>query len=310
MTKKYERTILLTDPTGTIGSAVVKQLASSGRNIIRVAVDTKEKVEKLKHAHEIANIDYTRPETISGALHNVDRLFLRIPPSVEMVDISTNFVEEAKKNGVKFIVKLSAMGADLEPGYTSGRLHRQVEKVIEKSGIPFAFLRPNSFMQNLVTRLSHKLKNQNTFFLPAADGRISFVDARDVAAVAAEVLTRNGSEHVNKVYNITGPEALSHGEIAEILSKETGSRISYMDIPDEDLRDRMKKMGIADWFIDNALGLYEMYRTGYRSRKTTVIEQLTGQKPTSFSQFARNYVQNGLSWPNQLSMLTGWLKFE
>lgn len=72
----------------------------------------------------------------------------------------------------------------------------------------------------------------------------------------------------------------------------------------------MKKMGVEDWFIHNAMELYRMYRSGYRSQVTSVVEQLTEQKPTSFSQFARSYVQNGLSWPNQLNMLTGWLKFE
>jgi uncharacterized protein YbjT (DUF2867 family) len=98
---------------------------------------------ELDSSHEIANVDYTRPETIADALSNVDRLFLRIPPSVDMVDISSSFIEEAKKNGVKFIVKLSTMGADRDPSYTSGRLHSQVEKIIEESEIPFAFLRPN-----------------------------------------------------------------------------------------------------------------------------------------------------------------------
>jgi uncharacterized protein YbjT (DUF2867 family) len=312
MTKSYESTILLTDPTGTVGNAVIKQLAASDQTnqIIRAAVDTKNKADKIKHAHEIANIDYTRPETIADALNNVDRLFLRIPPSVEMVDISSSIIEEAKKNGVKFIVKLSTMGADLDPGYTSGRLHRQVEKIIEESGIPFAFLRPNSFMQNFLTRSSQTIKNQNVFYLPAGDGKISFVDARDVAAVVVEVLTNNGSRHINKIYDITGPEALSHSQVAEILSKETGRRISYVDISEEDARNGMKKMGVGDWFIDNAMELYRMYRSGYRSQVTTVVEKLTEQKPTSFSQFARDYAQNGLGWPNQLSMLTGWLKFE
>jgi uncharacterized protein YbjT (DUF2867 family) len=312
MTKNYESTILLTDPTGTVGNAVIKQLAASDQTnqIIRAAVDTKNKADKIKHAHEIANIDYTRPETIADALNNVDRLFLRIPPSVEMVDISSSIIEEAKKNGVKFIVKLSTMGADLDPGYTSGRLHRQVEKIIEESGIPFAFLRPNSFMQNFLTRSSQTIKNQNVFYLPAGDGKISFVDARDVAAVVVEVLTNNGSRHINKIYDITGPEALSHSQVAEILSKETGRRISYVDISEEDARNGMKKMGVGDWFIDNAMELYRMYRSGYRSQVTTVVEKLTEQKPTSFSQFARDYAQNGLGWPNQLSMLTGWLKFE
>lgn len=307
MNKKSEERILLTDPTGTVSNAVLNQLASSGGNIIKGAVDTKVKVDKLNHVHEIANINYTRPETIADALNNIDR---RIPPSVEMVDIYSSFIEGAKKNGVKFIVKLSTMGADLEPGYTSGRLHREVEKIIEESGIPFAFLRPNSFMQSFITRSDQTIKNQNAIYLPAGDEKISLVDARDVAAVAAEVLTNNGSQHINKVHDITGPEALSHSQVAEILSEETGRRVSYVDISEEDLHNRMKEMGIVDWSVDNALELYRMYRSGYRSQVTTVVEQLTGQKPTSFSQFARNYVQDGLSWPNQLNVLTGWLKFE
>jgi uncharacterized protein YbjT (DUF2867 family) len=310
MTEKFERTILLTDPTGTVGNAVINQLASLGQNIIRVAVDTKNNVARLKHAHEIVKIDYSKPESIADALNNVDRLFLRIPPVVEMIDISSNFIKEAKKNGVKLIVKLSAMGADLKPGYISGRLHIEVEKVIEESGIPFVFLRPNSFMQNFMTRSSQTIKTQSTIRLPAGDARISLVDARDVAAVTAEVLTRNGNQHVNKIYDITGPESLSHDQIAKILCKELGRSISYEGIAEEDLRNGMKEMGIIDWFIDNAVGLYNMYRLGYRSQTTPVIEELTGQKPTTFSQFARNYIQNGLSWPNQLSVLTGWLKFE
>ena len=185
MAKKYE-TILLTDPTGTVGNAVIKRLASFGQSIIRVAVDIKNNVSKIKHADEIAIIDNTKPETIANALNNVDRLFLRIPLTIDMVSISSNFIKEAKKNGVKFIVKLSAMGADLEPGYLSGRSHREVEKIIEGSGIPYAFLRPNSFMQNFITRSSQTVKNQNAICLPAGDAKISLLDARDIAAVAAK----------------------------------------------------------------------------------------------------------------------------
>jgi uncharacterized protein YbjT (DUF2867 family) len=310
MIKKSEERILLTDPTGTVGNAVIKRLASLGHNTIRVAVNTREKITSIKDANEITIIDYNRPETIADALNKVDKLFLRIPPAAEMVDISSNFIKEAQENGANLIVKLSAMRADLEPGYVSGRLHREIEKIIEESGIPFVFLRPNSFMQNFITRSSQTVKTLNAIFFPAEDAKISLVDARDVAAVAAKVLTRNGGQHVNNVYDITGPEALSHDQIAEILSEETGRRVSYVDISEEDLRNRMKEMGIVDWSVDNALELYRMYRSGYRSQVTTVVEQLTGEKPTSFSQFARNYIQNGLSWPNQLSMLTGWLKFE
>jgi len=209
-----------------------------------------------------------------------------------MVDISSSIVEEARKNDVKFIVKLSAMGADLKPGFTGGQLHRQAEAIIEESKIPYTFLRPNAFMQNFVNRSSQTIKNQNAFYFPAGDAKISFVDVRDVAAVAVDVLTKNGSQHMNRVYDITGPEALSHNQVAEILTEDTGRRISYIDISEEDARKGMKKMGIGDWFIQNAMELYNIYRAGYASETTNVVEQITGRKSISFTQFAKDYVQD------------------
>ena len=156
MTKKNLSTILVTGATGTVGSEVVKQLVSSSTDqiVIKAAVHSENKADKFKKykAVEIVSIDYDKPETIANALNNVDKLFLLTPPSVEMVDATSRLVKEAKKNGVIFIVKLSAMGADLEPGFTGGRLHRQAEEIIEESGIPYISLRPNAFMQNFVNR--------------------------------------------------------------------------------------------------------------------------------------------------------------
>jgi uncharacterized protein YbjT (DUF2867 family) len=85
-----------------------------------------------------------------------------------MTDIYSNLVKEAKKNDVKYIVKLSVMGADAEPGNTIGRLHRQEERIIKESGIPYSFLRPTAFMQNFVNYYGLTIKNENAFYLPAA----------------------------------------------------------------------------------------------------------------------------------------------
>ena len=140
-------TILVTGATGTVGSEVVKQLlasSSSDHNNIRAAVHSQNKADKLRHDNnkevEIVNIDYNKPETISHALSNVDKLFLPTLPSPNMTNISSSVVKEAKKNGVKYIVKLSVMAADAEPGTIIGRLHRQEEKIIEESGITYTFL--------------------------------------------------------------------------------------------------------------------------------------------------------------------------
>ena len=105
------------------------------------------------------------------------------------------------------------------------------------------------------------------------------------------VLTKNGSQDLNKVYDITGPEALSHSQVAEELSESTGRNISYIDISEEDASKGMKKVGMGDWFIQNAMELYNIYKAGYASETTTVVEQITGRKPISFSQFAKDYVE-------------------
>jgi uncharacterized protein YbjT (DUF2867 family) len=99
---------------------------------------------------------------------------------------------------------LSSIGVEVKPEIIIRRLHKQEEKIIEESGIPYTFLRANTFRQNFVTFYGNTVKTQEAFYLPAGNHRVSFVDARDIAAVAAKILTIKGIEHLNKVYNITG----------------------------------------------------------------------------------------------------------
>ncbi|MFL6474991.1 MAG: SDR family oxidoreductase [Nitrososphaera sp.] len=297
------RTILVTGATGTVGSEVVKQLASSssyssGQSIIRAAVHSKNKVDKFSQygseIFEIVNMDYNKPETIAAALDKVGKLFLLTLPSLNMTDISSKVVREAKKNGVQRIVKLSVFGADAEPGIIIGRLHRQEEKIIEESGITYTFLRSSAFMQNFVNYYGYTIKTQNAIYLPAGEGKVSFVDARDVAAVAAKLLTENNgrSRHDKKAYVVTGSEALSYSQVAEIISKEIGRKISYIDTSEEDARKSMKSMGREDWLIDAILEEFYNTRAGNRSETTNIVEQIIGRKPTSFAQFVRDYANS------------------
>jgi uncharacterized protein YbjT (DUF2867 family) len=187
------------------------------------------------------------------------------------------------------------MEADAEPGTTIGRLHRQEEKIIEESGIPYTFLRPGAFMQNFVNFFGQTIKDQNAIYIPAGDGKISFVDVRDIAAVATKILPTksNGSQqHKNKSYDITGHDALSYNQAAEIPSKEIGKKISYIDIPEEDFRKGMKKMGMEDWLIDAIIEFYYIIREGHASLATNVVEQITGRKSISFEQFVRGYASS------------------
>ncbi len=265
-------TILVTGATGTVGSEVIKQLISSPHTSnfnIKAAVHSREGGNRVAVETRVkpVQIDYNKPDTIEEAFKDVDRLFLLTPFQSNMVELSANLVNVAKKKktgAVKHIVKLSVMGADAEPGITGGRLHRQAENIIEESGISYTFLRPNFFMQNFIKFFSQTIKEQGAFYVPAGDGKVSFVDVRDIAGVAVQALL-NESKHGRKAYNITDPNAISYAEAAEILSNEIGRKIKYVDISEDQAREGITAEGMDEWFIDSMMELFSITRAGYVS---------------------------------------------
>jgi uncharacterized protein YbjT (DUF2867 family) len=287
-------TILVTGATGTVGSEVTKQLISSPTSNfnIKAAVHSQESANRVAAETRVKPvlIDYNKPDTIEEAFKDVDRLFLLTPFQSNMVELSSNLVNVAKKKtgAVKHIVKLSVMGADAKPGITGGRLHRQAENIIKESGISYTFLRPNFFMQNFINFFSQTIKEQNAFYVPAGDGKISFVDVRDIAGVAVQALL-DESKHGRKTYNITGPNAISYAQAAEILSNEIGRKIKYVDISEDQAREGMKAIGMDEWFINSMMELFNITRAGYVSDVSPAIEEVTGKKPITFSEFAKDY---------------------
>ena len=150
-------------------------------------------------------------------------------------------------------------------------------------------------MQNFVNFFGQTIRTQSAFYIPAGDGKVSFVDARDIAAVATQILwlklmepkstiitrTRNMVLLVTRLYHIV--------KVAEILSNALGRRITYVNITEEDARKAMKKMGMEEWLIDALIEFYNVIKSGDASQLTAVVEQITGRKPISFEQFVRDY---------------------
>lgn len=296
-----KRTILVTGATGTVGSEVIKQLASissSSDYDIIAAVHSQNKTDKLKQISEdieIVDLNYAKSESVTHALDKVDGLFLQTLPVPDAIDICSNLVKEAKKNDVKYIVKLSAMGAASKSESTILRLHGKEEKIIEESGIPYTFLRPIAFMQNFVTQFGHTIRTQYAFYVPAGNAKLGFIDARDIAAVAVKMLTESyGASHpdMNKTYDITGDEVLSYRQVAEILSDEVDKKISYVDVTEEDAQKGMKQAGTGEWFIHIMTELFRIIRAGYGSQTTDVFEHIIGRKPIPLVIFAKDYAQS------------------
>jgi uncharacterized protein YbjT (DUF2867 family) len=290
-----QESILVTGATGNIGSEVVRQLSSTAPAVnIKAAVHSAQNIKKVKEEGDRVNvvlIDYNKLETLKEALDQVDKLFLLTPDVQNAPELASNLVIEAKNTGIRHIVKQSVMGADLESDVGTMRLHRQVERIIEQSGIPFTFLRPNEFMQNFVNFHSPFIKENNAFYIPLEDAKVSLVDVRDIAAVAVKALTEDdeNGKHKNKTYLITGPEALSYYQVAEILSDATGKKIDYVNISEEEARRAMKESGMSDWMINTILELSDYFRKGNASQVSSAVEEVTGRKPISFSQFAKDH---------------------
>ena len=285
-------TILVTGATGTVGSEVVKQLSNDTSDInIKAAVHSVQNAKKISQYDRvrIVQIDYNKPESLSTAFKDADKLFLLTHPSPMTVEHESNLVAEARKSGIRHIVKQSIMGADLEADVEAMHLHRQAEKIVEESGIPYTFLRPNEFMQGFINFQGPTIKSNNAFYLPAQDANVSIVDVRDIAAVAVQSLITNNDKHKNKTYLITGPEALSYYQAANILSNATCKKISYVNVSDEEVRGALKEEGMNDWIVNTILELYRYFRKGYASQVSSAIEQVTGKKPITFAQFAKDY---------------------
>ena len=146
-------------------------------------------------------------------------------------------------------------------------------------------------MQFFVNFYGPTIKNNNAFYGSVDDAKVSFIDIRDIAGIVVKTLTDNGNNrHNGKVYTITGPEALSHYQVAEILSNATTKKINYVDIPEDEFQRRKKEIGLNDWWLNLMIEAFYSFRKGYHSQVSSTVEKVTGKKPISFSQFAKDYV--------------------
>jgi uncharacterized protein YbjT (DUF2867 family) len=278
--------VLVTGATGTIGRDVARRLVEKSV-AVRAGVRDQAKARKQLGADvALAPFEFENEKTFSEALEGVEKVFLLPPLLPNQLEITNAFVDAAKRAGVRHIVKLSAIGIDDETRPTAVKWHRANEQRIRESGLEFTFLRPNSFMQNFFTYFP---PHNGAIYLPWGNGTASFVDTRDIASVAAEVLTSDG--HEGKIYTLTGPAALGIAEVARTLSEVTGREFKYVDVPEAAARDGMLQAGVPQWQVELVMELHAVNKQNRWSAVTSDIEKVTGAPPTDFTQFARDHVE-------------------
>jgi uncharacterized protein YbjT (DUF2867 family) len=270
-------TILVVGASGTVGSELSRLLAAAGHTVRKAT-------SRAPTAPDHVHLNLLTGEGRDTALNGVDSAFFLAPPGHTRQDLLLNpLVDAARAQGVKKVVLMSAMGANADEAAPL----RVAERHLEASGLAFNVIRPNWFMQNFNTFWIQGILQQGQILLPVGDAKGSFIDARDIAAVAAELLVSDRFN--NQDFDLTGPEALDHHQVAALLTQATGKPIGYTDIPPEAMRQGLLAAGLPADYADFLLVILGYFKAGYSERTTDAVRTVTGRAPRSMAQYAADY---------------------
>jgi uncharacterized protein YbjT (DUF2867 family) len=272
--------VLVTGATGTVGRHVVASLADRDA-VLRAGCRTPDS-EALSAVDESVALDFEKPETWGPALADVDALFLVRPPAVAAERVG-EFAVAAGRVGVERVAYLSTLGAERNPLIP----HHRIEKRVAASGVAYTHLRASFFCQNLLEVHRPEIVEREEVFVPAGDGATSFVDARDLGAAAATVLTETG--HANCAYDLTGPAALDYHEVAAVFSDVLGRDIRYANPSVPEFVVRMRRRGEPWGFVAVMVAIYTTARLGLAGHVTDDLYHLLGRPPRELRTFVEDY---------------------
>ena len=292
--------ILVTGASGRAGTEMTRQLAAAGASV-RGALHYPDHDAEARVAGRVdfVEVDFDRPETLDTAFKGIDEAVLITPEETTMVEQTRHLVQAAERAGVRHLVRISFLHA----GAAGGQLldwHLEAERIVRESEIPSTILRPNSYMQNFLTMYGPSIFVRGAFFTPMGGGRISYIDARDVADAAVQVLLRAGRStggdndsgaagSGDRIYSLTGPRSLPHDEIAGILTSVVGQPIRYVDIGEEDACVALRRRGASEQLIEALCELWLAMRHDEFATTVGDFEDLTGRAPRSFEDFVREH---------------------
>jgi uncharacterized protein YbjT (DUF2867 family) len=271
------QSILVIGASGTVGSEIVRVLKAEGHSVRTTTSKSTAEAGKFQ-------VNLTTGEGFDAAFAGVDRAFFLSPGGyADQYAVLAPLVAKAKANGLKKVVLMTAMGVEMNPAAPL----RRVELDLEASGVPFNIIRPNWFMQNFNTFWVYGIKEHGAIRLPVGDGKASFIDARDISAVAAKLLTddsRNG-----KAFTLTGPEPLTHADVAALISREIGKPVAFTDVEPEELKGVLLGAGLPADYVDFLLVILGFLKAGYSAATTSAVKDILGREPGNFKTYVKDF---------------------
>jgi len=275
--------ILVIGGRSKIGAALIAELLGQGQQVRALVRAGESDAGTLPATARAVTGDLADEGSLVTAMEGAEKVFLLSSPHSQAVSWHRNAIDAARRTQVQLLVRSSILGADRESPAEFINAHTACDRYLEDSGLPHVIVRPNLFLQNIPESTIPSIDASGTFYADAGEARISMVDTRDVAAVAAVVLTQPG--HAGAHYDVTGPEALSYADVATRLTHAMGRQVTYVAAPDEAVRQALLGAGLNEWFADALIGLYQDYRRsgteGYAAQVTNTVERLTGRPARS-----------------------------
>lgn len=278
--------ILVPGATGGIGGEVYRLLKQAGTSF-RAMARKQEQIDRFRKDGVDAVLgDLDRPETLAAAMTGVQTLFLVAAPTPAQVAQETAAINAAKRAGVGRIVKVSASDCNVRSRILWAKSHTLIDHYLRASGVDWTILMPTAFMQNFLWFTKPITKG----YLPlgAGKGSLSWLDTRDIARVAATVLTQDG--HSRATYFLTGPKTFDMAEAAVELSQLTGRKVRYLNLPAPVFRVILRLTGSSRWKANGLVEQFSDMVAGHHDIDPTCeVERLTGQPPKDFASFLRDH---------------------
>lgn len=291
-TEGNEDVIALTGATGTIGSELLRRLAARAEAVRALSRDPAG--AEAPPGVEWVAADLSDRRELPAAVDGARRLFLLTGNGADMVRLQKNAIAAAREAGVDRVVKLSALGATDHSKSVIGLWHYNVERALRDSGLGWTLLRPHHFAQNLLDPVVFD-REAGRVHSGSGEGRIPFIDTRDIAEVAAAVLVEDGGAtdgHAGATYTLTGPEAISYRQATEVLSDVLGRPLEYVAETDDQMWSRLRSAGYPPWLAAAQVAIAGYQRAGGPTERTTAtVEELTGRPARTLREFAEDHVE-------------------
>ncbi len=283
-----KKSILVVGSSGMIGSEIVKILEKQGHKV-RGITSNKSLFPFSKGGFEKVFANLETGEGINHAFEGIDRAFFLSPPGfVDQYKIISPLIQAAKKSGLEKVVLMTALGVN----HNETSPFRRAELELEKSGLSFNIVRPNWFMQNFNTFWIQGILEKNKILLPAGQSKVSFIDARDISAVAATLLTSDDKN--NCAFDLTGSEGIDHNEVANAISKAVDRKITYEEIKPSVLKEQLLSAGLKDDYSSFVVSLFEYIRNGFNASETNNVKEILGREPIGIKKYVDDYKNNWL----------------